>query len=148
MAGEMKLIRKITKKDLKKWLRPYAKIIIKHFNTPSELLKYLNLDNALGSSLSIEGQINELFCGKSFQEAKEFYSTRFLGATPTSRLRFAPRLRFVSPSSSESASKFGDFPTRLNGYYDTNLIKELIDEGITVKEAELSVVIINNTELR
>jgi len=77
MRREMKGIRGITIYDLVKWVRPYASMIIKHFDTPMELLKYLNLDDRLHHN-SVNQMMFQLF-GMTFEKAKKTYSTGYLG---------------------------------------------------------------------
>jgi len=77
MRREMKGKMGITRDDLISWVRPYASMIIKHFDTPMELLKYLNLDDKLPYN-SVNRMMYQLF-GMTFEKAKETYSSSFLG---------------------------------------------------------------------
>jgi hypothetical protein len=80
MLREMKLKNAITRDDLIFWIRPYARMMVKHFNTPKEFLDHLGLGKNLINSRSIKNRIDELF-GMSFKRAKELYSG-FIGDYP------------------------------------------------------------------
>jgi len=73
----MKGIRDITKDDLIQWIGPYASMIVKHFDTPMELLKYLNLDDKLPYN-SVNRMMFQLF-GMTFEKAKKTFTAGYLG---------------------------------------------------------------------
>ena len=77
MRKEMKGIRDITKDDLIQWIGPYASMIVKHFDTPMELLKYLNLDDKLPYN-SVNRMMFQLF-GMTFEKAKKTFTAGYLG---------------------------------------------------------------------
>ena len=76
MTREMKTITNINDYDLISWLRPYAKILIRHSNTASELLALLNWDKDLTSQLA-SSRIERLF-GINFKQAKMTFTNGFL----------------------------------------------------------------------
>jgi hypothetical protein len=77
MKREMKIISQISEDDLISWLKPYAKILIKHSNSASELLSMLNWDSDLTSRIA-NTRIKRLF-GVKFKQAKKTFTDGFLG---------------------------------------------------------------------
>ncbi|HDZ17583.1 hypothetical protein LCGC14_1270050 [marine sediment metagenome] len=73
----MKTITTISEDDLISWLKPYAKLLLRQYDDPSELLKALNWDYDLNQQV-IDSRILELF-GTTFEEAKRTYTAGFLG---------------------------------------------------------------------
>lgn len=54
MLREMKLKNAITRDDLITWVRPYAIMTIKHFDNPSEFLRFLGLSDSLTNTHTIK----------------------------------------------------------------------------------------------
>ncbi|MFW9865616.1 MAG: hypothetical protein ACFFEN_05905 [Candidatus Thorarchaeota archaeon] len=74
MAKAMKTITRVTEGDLVSWLRPYGKILIKHFFKSSKFLKDLGWD--VGSREA--KRIIFLLFGVSFKQARGIYTDGFL----------------------------------------------------------------------
>lgn len=76
MTREKKTIATIKEDDLISWLRPYAKILIRHTYTASELLTLLNWDKDL--TLQLTSSRIEILFGLNFVQAKKTFTNGFL----------------------------------------------------------------------
>ena len=76
MEREMKVISLVTHEDMISWLSPYSKIIIKHFNSPSELLNHLNWNKQYDPT-HFRTKIQKLF-GTTFHKAKVIHASHLL----------------------------------------------------------------------
>jgi hypothetical protein len=76
MKKEMKPISNIKEDDLISWLKPYAKMLIKHCDSAFELLTLLNWDKDLTSQL-VGNRIKILF-GMNFNKAKKSFTSGVL----------------------------------------------------------------------